>query len=77
MMLVGCDLNARKQYVATLNTETGEVQERRLVHGGDAVEAFYGSLAGLVIVGSRPRATRSGFSNGWLDFGGSTTVQPR
>jgi len=52
--------------VATLNTETGEVQERRLVHEGDAVEAFYGSLAGLVIVGSRPRATRSGFSNGWL-----------
>ncbi len=51
MMLVGCDLHARNQYVATLNTESGEVQERQLVHEGNAVEAFYGSLAGPVIVG--------------------------
>jgi transposase len=51
MTLVGCDLHARQQQVAVLVTETGEVQERRLIHGGDEVERFYSALPGPVTVG--------------------------
>jgi transposase len=51
MTLVGCDLHSRNQQVAVLDTETGEVQERRLAHEGDSVEQFYMSLAGPVTVG--------------------------
>jgi hypothetical protein len=40
MTLVGCDLHTRKQQVAVLNTETGEVWERELLHAGEAVEPF-------------------------------------
>jgi len=31
MILVGCDLHTRKQQVAVLDTETGEVIEQELV----------------------------------------------
>src|SRR5262249_52177806 len=41
MTLVGCDLHTRKQQVAALDTETGEMCERELVHEGSAVEEFY------------------------------------
>jgi transposase len=51
MTLVGCDLHSRDQQVAVLDTGTGEIQERRLVHEGDAVEQFYASLPGPVTVG--------------------------
>jgi transposase len=51
MTLVGCDLHSRNQQVAVLDTETGEVQERRLDHDGDAVEQFYASLPRPVTVG--------------------------
>ena len=34
MILVGCDLHARKQQVAVLDSDTGEVQEVELSHHG-------------------------------------------
>lgn len=37
--------------MAVLDTATGEIQERRLVHAGDSVEQFYTSLPGPVTVG--------------------------
>jgi len=37
--------------VAALDTETGETQERQLVHEGSAVEEFYGALPRPVTVG--------------------------
>jgi transposase len=51
MTLVGCDLHTRKQQVAVLDTETGEMYERHLSHAGDAVEQFYRALLGPVTVG--------------------------
>jgi transposase len=51
MTLVGCDLHSRNQHVAVLDTETGEVQEHRLEHAGDAVEQFYACLRRPVTVG--------------------------
>ena len=32
MTLVGCDLHSRKQQVAVLDTDTGEVLEQELLH---------------------------------------------
>ena len=40
MTLVGCYLHSRNQQVAVLDTDTGEVQERRLAHDDHAVEQF-------------------------------------
>src|SRR5207245_11435988 len=51
MTLVGCDLHARDQQVAVLDTATGEIQERRLTHEGSSVEQFYAARPGPVTVG--------------------------
>src|SRR5215831_8589330 len=51
MTLIGCDLYSRNQQVAIVDTETGEVQDCRLTHEGDAVEHFYASLPRPVAVG--------------------------
>ena len=51
MTLVGCDLHTRKQQVAVLDTDTGEVWEQELAHDGDAVEGFYAALPPPVTVG--------------------------
>jgi hypothetical protein len=51
MTFVGCDLHSRKQQVAVLDTTTGEILERELVHDGDAVEDFYRSLRPPVTIG--------------------------
>jgi transposase len=51
MTFVGCDLHSRNQQVAALDAETGELQELRLAHDGDAVERFYASLPRPVTVG--------------------------
>ena len=39
MTFVGCDLHTRKQQVAVLDTDTGELSEQQLAHDGKAVEA--------------------------------------
>ena len=51
MIMVGCDLHTRKQQVALLNTDTGEVRDHELSHEGDAVERFYAALPPPVTVG--------------------------
>jgi transposase len=51
MTIVGCDLHTRKQQVAVLHTDTGEVVEQELLHAGDAVEQFYRALPHPVTVG--------------------------
>ena len=51
MKIVGCDLHARQQSIAMVDTETGELTEKRLLHEGNAVRDFYASLEGPVVVG--------------------------
>jgi transposase len=51
MKIVGCDLHARQQTIAMVDTETGEFTEKTLFHEGDAVRAFYAALEGSVVVG--------------------------
>ena len=51
MMIIGCDLHTRYQQIAMLDTETGELVERRLEHESGEARAFYSALAGAVRVG--------------------------
>jgi len=51
MKIVGCDLHARQQTRAMVDTETGEFTEKILDHEGHAVRAFYTALEGPVLVG--------------------------
>jgi transposase len=51
MKIVGCDLHARQQTLAMMDTETGEYTEKTLVHEGNAAREFYAGLEGPVLVG--------------------------
>jgi hypothetical protein len=51
MRIIGCDLHARQQTLAMLESTTGEVVEVTLRHEGDNVREFYSSLPGPVRVG--------------------------
>jgi len=51
MKIIGCDLHTRYQQIAMLDTETGELMERRLEHETGEARAFYGTLEGPVRVG--------------------------
>jgi transposase len=51
MLIIGCDFHPGFQQVAIFDNRTGEIQEKRLQHRGEA-EQFYRSLAGQqVLVG--------------------------
>jgi transposase len=43
MLIIGCDYHPSFQQIAFVETETGELSERRLVHREEA-EQFYGEL---------------------------------
>src|SRR6202041_2166227 len=51
MQIIGCDLHARQQTLAMLDTGTGEVVNRTLTHEGSTVREFYSTLPGTVRVG--------------------------
>jgi transposase len=44
MQMIGCDLHARQQTLAILDSETGVLEERVLEHTGNNVRDFYRSL---------------------------------
>ena len=58
MRIIGCDLHARQQTLAMLETTTGEVVEMTLQHEGDNVREFYSSL---------PRPGASGYRSHGID----------
>jgi len=51
MKIIGCDLHTRYQQIAMVETDTGELVERRLEHESGEARAFYGSLTGPARVG--------------------------
>ncbi len=51
MKYIGCDFHPSFQQIAMLDCETGELVERRLLHGNAEVRAFYEPLQGRVVVG--------------------------
>ena len=46
MKIVGCDLHAKQQTIAMVDTETGEFTEKTLSHEGNEVREFYAALEG-------------------------------
>lgn len=51
MRIIGCDLHARQQTIAMLDTDTGEMVEKTIPHEGDQVREFYAALPRPVRVG--------------------------
>jgi len=51
MRIIGCDLHARQQTIAMLDSDTGELEEKTLEHEGDTVREFYSALPGPILVG--------------------------
>ena|ERR1700748_1263626 len=51
MRIIGCDLHARQQTIAMLDTDTGELEEKTLEHEGETVREFYSALRGPILVG--------------------------
>jgi hypothetical protein len=51
MQIIGCDLHARQQTLAMLDTTTGEVVRMTVTHEGNNVREFYSTLALPVRVG--------------------------
>jgi transposase len=66
MKIVGCDLHARQQTIAMVDTETGEFTEKTLGHEGNAVGAFYAALEGRVVVGIEATGAMQWFLE-WLE----------
>jgi len=51
MRIIGCDLHARQQTLAMLDTVSGEVVNQTLLHEGNEVREFYSQLPRPVLVG--------------------------
>ena len=51
MKILGCDLHARQQTIAMLDSDTGELEEKILEHQGETVREFYSALSGPILVG--------------------------
>ena len=51
MRIIGCDLHARQQTIAMLDSDTGELEEKIIEHQGKTVREFYSTLHGPIMVG--------------------------
>ena len=51
MQIIGCDLHARQQTVAMLDTDSGEFVEKTLEHDSEELRNFYARLTRQVLVG--------------------------
>src|SRR5215472_10052494 len=51
MLIIGCDFHSRFQQIAMVDTETGELIERRLDHNNGEAKKFYAELKKPVRVG--------------------------
>ena len=63
MRIIGCDLHARQQTLAMLDTNTGEVVNKVLQHEGNNVREFYSDLAKPVRVGIEATGSMQWFVN--------------
>ncbi len=63
MRIIGCDLHTRQQTLAILDTETGEVVEKVLMHEASNVRDFYSTLPRPVRVGIEATGSMQWFVN--------------
>ena len=68
MRIIGCDLHARQQTVAMVDSDTGELVEKTLEHEGEGVRKFYSALPSPVLVGSKRRDRCTGFWSCWKNW---------
>src|SRR5262245_57607899 len=69
MRIIGCDLHARQQTLAMLETTTGEVVNLTLMHEGDEVREFYSQLPRPVLVGIEATGSMQWFLNLMQELG--------
>src|SRR5580693_9915938 len=63
MRIIGCDLHARQQTLAMLDSTTGEIVNLTLTHEGDNVREFYSNLPRPVRVGIEGTGSMQWFLN--------------
>ena len=63
MRIIGCDLHARQQTLAMLDSTTGEIVNLTLTHEGDNVREFYSNLPRPVRVGIEATGSMQWFLN--------------
>ena len=63
MRIIGCDLHARQQTLAMLETTTGEIVNLTLVHEGNNVREFYSQLPRPLLVGVEATGSMHWFLN--------------
>jgi transposase len=51
MIIIGCDFHPNYQQVAMFNTETGRIDDHKLMHATGEAERFYRKLASPALVG--------------------------
>jgi transposase len=61
--IIGCDLHARQQTLAMLETTTGETVNLTLMHEGNQVREFYSQLPHPVLVGIEATGSMLWFLN--------------
>ena len=69
MMIIGCDFHPRYQQIAMMDTETGELVERRLEHENGEARAFYARLPKPVLVGMEATGYAQWFERMLAEFG--------
>jgi len=63
MRIIGCDLHARQQTLAMLDSVTGELANRTLMHEGNEVREFYSQLPHPALVGIEATGSMNWFLN--------------
>ena len=71
MLIIGVDFHSRFQQVAMVDTESGELIERRLEHGNGEAKKFYAELQGPVRVGMEATGYAQWFERMLAGFGTS------
>lgn len=51
MIVIGCDFHPSWQQICWMDTETGETEEKKLVHAGGEAERFYRQLPAPALIG--------------------------
>jgi len=76
MMIIGVDYHPSDQYIALIDTETGEYAERQLNHSDREAEKFYRELAPRG-VSVRVGMEATGYSRWFERLLGSSSVRTR
>jgi hypothetical protein len=80
MLIIGCDYHPSVQQIAFVDSETGECEERRLLHKDGEAEQFYRDLKlrGVSVrVGIEATGTPAGSSDYWRNWVSSYGLEIR